>query len=156
MNRFIWKLVLNGLIIIPFLYWFTDASLLGIVATAVILAVISYFIGDQFILRRSNNLIATIADGVLAYAYLWVVASTFNWTLSQRELITTVIALVIVEAIYHTMLHRFWDEPREQINDRERFNPKQKVATQEFGEELGRRNTEKKEEEDPNIYRWDD
>lgn len=157
MNRFIWKLVLNGLILVPFLYWFTNASLIGIATAAVILAIVSYFIGDQFILRRTNNLIATLADGILAYAYLWVVASTFNWTLSQSELLTTVISLAIVEAIYHAMLVRFWDESRDQINDTELHGlRKPDIATQEFSEELGKRDKNKKDEDDPNIYRWDD
>lgn len=159
MNRFIWKLVLNGIVIIPFLYWFTNASILGIVITAIILAAISYLIGDQFILRRTNNAIATIADAVLAYIFLWVVASTFDWTLTTNELLITVISIAIVEAIYHYLLVHFWGEARDEKEIHHTKAIDRNMATQEFSEELGngkRVRTEMKEEEDPNIYRWDD
>lgn len=159
MNRFVWKLVLNGIVVIPLLYWFTNASLIGIVITAILLAVVSYLIGDQFILRRTNNFIATLVDAAIAFAFLWVIAGTFNWTLSVGELFSIVLFVGIVEAIYHSLLLRVWGESNELVDEAQydnRIEPR--LATQEFSEELGRKESKKedKDEEDPNIYRWDD
>lgn len=104
--NFILKLLLNSIVLIPLLLWFTDASLFSIVLAALGLCVLAYLVGDQFILRASNNTVATIADGVMAFIYLWVVAYFSDWALSFSELFVTVLALAFVEAVYHRMIAR--------------------------------------------------
>lgn len=98
------KLVLNGIILVPLLLWFTDASFLAILLASVILCIISYIVGDQMILRATNNTVATIADAILAFIYFWVISVSANWGLSMTELILLVVALGAVEAVFHRML----------------------------------------------------
>lgn len=100
------KLAFNGIIVVPLLLWFTEATAIGAAAAAFALAVIAFFAGDQMILRVSNNLVATVADAVLAALFLWVVAFFSNWTLSFTELIVIVALLGLVEIVYHRMLGR--------------------------------------------------
>lgn len=100
------KLFLNGIVLVPLLSWFTDASLFSIVVNALILSILAYFLGDQGILRASNNTVATIADGLLAFVYLWAVSFFNDWDLSFAELAVTVLALAVVEAVFHYMIVR--------------------------------------------------
>ncbi|HZG13386.1 MAG TPA: DUF2512 family protein [Candidatus Bathyarchaeia archaeon] len=104
MGRFLVKLVLDGIILVPFLMWFTEGTIFSILMTALGLTVIAYLIGDQMILRATNNVIATISDAVLAAVYLWAVAAMLDWNLSWRELLITVAALGVAEFVYHRYL----------------------------------------------------
>jgi uncharacterized membrane protein len=105
MNFFL-KLLLNSIVLIPLLLWFTGAPLFSIVLAALGLCVLAYLVGDLFILRATNNTVATIADGVMAFIYLWAVAYFADWALSFSELFVTVLALAFVEAIFHRMIAR--------------------------------------------------
>jgi hypothetical protein len=101
--------MMNSAVLIPLLYWLTDASVTQIVVSSVLLAVIAFFVGDQWILRRSNNTVATIADIGLSGMFLWGVADWYNWSFSLTELVITVAVLAIVEAMFHHMLKK-WDK----------------------------------------------
>ncbi|QQE76345.1 DUF2512 family protein [Brevibacillus composti] len=113
MNRFLLKLVLNGIVLIPLLYWFTEITIWQSILASVGLTIIAYFIGDQFILRASNNLVATISDAILAAVYLWAVAVIFNWDLNLGEILFTVAILGIAEFFFHRILGRI-DQPDRQ------------------------------------------
>lgn len=104
MNRIGWKLLLNGIIVIPLLLWFTEATVWNSIVTAVIFCLIAYIIGDQIILRASNNMVATAADAALAFVYFWLVADWMNWSLTWGELLVMVVALGVVEFIFHRLL----------------------------------------------------
>ena len=102
--RFLVKVVLNGIILVPFLYWFAEVNFWTSVLTSLGLTVIAYLVGDQLILRASNNVVATIADALLSLVYLWAVAAFLDWPLSWGELLFTVVVLGVVEMFYHRYL----------------------------------------------------
>jgi predicted Kef-type K+ transport protein len=104
LTRFLVKLIMNGIILVPFLYWFTEATVLSSSLTSLGLTVIAYLIGDQLILRASNNLVATLSDAVLAAVYLWMVAAFMNWSFTWGELLLTVAILGVAELFYHRFL----------------------------------------------------
>ncbi|MFP3392399.1 DUF2512 family protein [Brevibacillus sp. SIMBA_040] len=103
-NRFLIKVIINGVIVVGSLLAFTNATWLSAIVTALGLTVIAYLIGDQLILRATNNVTATIADAVIAAVYLWAVASMLNWDLSFGELFVTVVLLGVAELFYHRYL----------------------------------------------------
>jgi hypothetical protein len=102
--KFIIKLIVNGIIVIPLLMWFSEATFYQAVSTAVVLCIIAFLIGDQWILRISNNTVATIADAVLSIVFLWLVASYMNWSLSFTEILVISIILGVAEAFFHRFL----------------------------------------------------
>lgn len=104
MNRILRKILMNGIVIVPLLMWFTEATFWSSVITALILSVVSYIVGDQMILRASNNTVATIADVGLTFVYYWLVADMLDWSLTIGELTTLSIAVGVVEFIYHRQL----------------------------------------------------
>jgi hypothetical protein len=104
--NFLIKLLLNGIVLVPLLLWFTDATWVGVVIASVILSALAYLIGDQFILRASNNTVATAVDAVMALIYLGAVAYFADWGLSFSELIVTVLVLAVVEVIFHALIAR--------------------------------------------------
>lgn len=102
--KFIIKLIVNGIVVVPLLMWFSQATFFQAVSTAVVLCIIAFLIGDQWILRTSNNTVATIADAVLALVFLWLVAAFMNWDLSFTEILVISLVLGVVEAIFHRFL----------------------------------------------------
>jgi membrane protein HdeD len=102
--KFIIKLIVNGIVVVPLLMWFSQATFFQAVCTAVVLCIIAFLIGDQWILRTSNNTVATIADAVLALVFLWLVAAFMNWDLSFTEILVISLVLGVVEAIFHRFL----------------------------------------------------
>lgn len=104
MNFFIRKIIMNGIVVIPMLMWLSEASFWSSLVTALMLAVVAYFIGDQIILRMSTNLIAVIADIGLAFFFLWIAAYTMGWTLTQGEILIISLAVGAVEFIFHRQL----------------------------------------------------
>lgn len=111
--RFIVKLVINGIILVPFIYWFTEATIWASIVTSVGLSIIAYLIGDQLILRTSNNLIATVSDAILAAVYLWAVSAFMNWNFSFGEMLFTVVVLGVAEFFYHRFLGRVDEQERQ-------------------------------------------
>lgn len=102
--KFLYKLLLNGIVAVVLLLWFTNATFWEAAISAVVFSALAYFIGDQMILRASNNTIATIADAGLAFVYFWIVSNVMNWTLSFGELIVLTLALGLSEVVYHRFL----------------------------------------------------
>lgn len=104
MGKFWLKMIINGIIVIPLLYWFTEASFAASLITAAVLCLVAYALGDQIVLRMTNNTVATIADAVLAFLFLWAVASVMKWSLSFWELIVIVAILGVAEFIFHSII----------------------------------------------------
>ena len=104
MNRFVVKLIANAIVVIPLLIWFSEAGFVESLIAALVLAVLAYLVGDQLILRMSNNTVATISDAVLAFVYLWLVAEWMDWNLNLWEILVISVVLGIVEAIFHRYL----------------------------------------------------
>lgn len=98
------KLIANGIVAIPLLMWFSEASFFGAAIAVVILGLVSFWLGDLLVLKYSNNMAATALDVVLAFFYFWFASSYANWSLAFNELIIIAIAVGIVEAVFHFYL----------------------------------------------------
>lgn len=102
--KILFKLLLNGAIAVTILLWLTKATFWEAAIASVVLSVIAYLLGDQYVLRISNNTVATLVDAVLAFVYFWVVASLLKWDLSIGGLIFLTLFLGAGEAVYHRFL----------------------------------------------------
>ena len=102
--RFLVKFILNGIILVPFLYWFAEVSIWTSVLAALGLTVVAYLVGDQLILRSSNNTVATLSDMLLSFVYLWAVSAYLDWPMSWGEILFTSVVVGIVEMFYHRYL----------------------------------------------------
>jgi len=111
------KLVMNA-VLIPLLYLQTSASVTQMISSTVLFSLIAFVIGDQWILRGSNNAVATIADAAMAGLYFWMVSRFFNWGLSNGELFVLVVLLGAVEAMYHRLLAE-WDNKKTAFSERD-------------------------------------
>ena len=99
--KFLLKWLLNGAIVTLLLMFYADVSFIGAAATATALTLLAYFIGDQFILRSTNNFVATVSDAVLAFVFLWLSAYVWSWTLSIGEILVITALLGIAEWFIH-------------------------------------------------------
>jgi uncharacterized membrane protein YvlD (DUF360 family) len=104
MDKFLIKCVINGIIAVPLLLWFTIAGFWEVVIAALALCVVSYIIGDRMILPATNNTVATISDFGLAYAFFWAVGSIMNWNLTLGEVFWVALGVTAVEMWFHTTL----------------------------------------------------
>jgi len=101
MLKFVLKWLINGAIVVPLLMYYADVGFIGATLTATVLTVLAYLIGDQFILRSTNNIVATVSDAVLAFVFLWIVAYTLDWPLSLGEILAITAILGIAEWLIH-------------------------------------------------------
>ncbi|GIQ69300.1 DUF2512 family protein [Xylanibacillus composti] len=104
MGKFMIKAVLNGIVAIFMLMWLSNASFIGALVTAIILCVLAYLVGDQIVLRLTNNTVATIADFGLAFIVLWIAADLNDWTLTFGEIALISLVLALVEIGFHRYL----------------------------------------------------
>lgn len=104
MNKFVVKLMANGVIVVVMLMVLANTDIWRAAGSALVFTILAYWIGDRLVLKASNNTIATIADGILAFVYFWSVADLFDWNLTVTELLMISIAIGVVEAIYHRYL----------------------------------------------------
>jgi hypothetical protein len=107
-KKFWIKLILNSALLIPLLYLLSDASWTEIILFSVVVCIISFFVGDRWILKETNNAVATIADFGLSGFMIWGAVIMLNWDLSNVEIISIAIVFGLVEALYHRVLKN-WD-----------------------------------------------
>ncbi|KIL41184.1 hypothetical protein SD70_09180 [Gordoniibacillus kamchatkensis] len=104
-RKLFWKALWNGIVTVPLLLWFSpETSVTGALVASLALTVVSYIVGDQMILRSTNNVIATVCDALLAFFFVWVTAYYAKWTLSFTELCVIGIGAGVVEYFYHRYL----------------------------------------------------
>ncbi|WP_054955557.1 DUF2512 family protein [Paenibacillus dakarensis] len=106
MKMFLVKMLGNGAIVVGLLMLLGDASFIGALGTALALTVIAYLLGDLVVLPKTNNMIATAVDAVLAFVLLWGVSSNADWNISMGDLLIITLALGVFEYIFHEMLYR--------------------------------------------------
>lgn len=99
------KLLLTGIVAVPGLYW-SGTSLTFALLTGLLVAVVSFFLGDQLILPNTNNTFATSADFLLTFTLLWAVSALFQQPYSLRGLFLTSFVISVVEFFYHDYLQR--------------------------------------------------
>jgi len=99
--KFVIKWLLNGVIVSLMLVFFSSITFWSAIATATILMVIAYFVGDRWILRATNNTVAAVADGVLAVVFLWLAAYLMRWDLNFGEILITAAVLAVCEWALH-------------------------------------------------------
>jgi hypothetical protein len=73
---------------------------------SVLLTVVAYLLGDLVILRRTTNIIATIADFGLAFVLLWLVGTYMinggvNWFMAS---LVSAIVIGVLEAVFHRLV----------------------------------------------------
>ncbi|MCQ6557456.1 DUF2512 family protein [Paenibacillus mendelii] len=103
MFKYLLKWVLNSLIMIFMLQYFTGISVWTAFIASALLTLISYIIGDQLILRQYNNTAATLTDGLLTLLYLYVAEVWFAWGLSNGE----ILLISVVVAVGEFFMHRY-------------------------------------------------
>jgi len=99
--KFIIKWVLNGIIVTALLIWYADVTFWTAFVAASVLTIIAYLLGDQLVLRSTNNTVATVTDFLLAAVYLGLASYFFNWDLTFGETMIISAILGLAEWVYH-------------------------------------------------------
>ncbi len=106
MDKIAAKVVVNTIIVVASLMMLSNAGLWSSILAALVLGVIAYVVGDMLILPATSNIVATLADAVLAYVVLWAASAMAGWTMSYMDLLVPVVILGAVEYIFHIWLLR--------------------------------------------------
>lgn len=104
MDKILVKLLGNGVIVVAMMLMLSNASFIGSLLTAIVLSALAYMLGDLFILPRTSNMVATLADFGLAFLLLWAIAANAAWTLSIGEILSISLVLGVFEYAFHTWL----------------------------------------------------
>lgn len=113
MDKLLIKFVANGAIVVILLMMLSEATFLESLITAVVLSLIAWFLGDQMILRKTNNWVATVSDAVLAFVVLWAAAAVADWNdLTFGDMLVVVAVLGVFEYFFHQYLLRDKDYQR--------------------------------------------
>ncbi|WP_400163268.1 DUF2512 family protein [Brevibacillus sp. TJ4] len=99
------KLIANGIIAIPGLWW-SGTSLAFAVVTSVIVSLFAYAVGDALILPNTNNTFATTADFLLVFALFWGACVLFRQPFHLPGILLTSFLVAVVEFVYHAYLER--------------------------------------------------
>jgi hypothetical protein len=84
---------------------FNDMAFRNVFLISLVLGVAAYIIGDLFILPRTNNTIATLADFGLAFVIIWSMSRALTYGDGMLgEAFTAALALGIFEFLFHRYL----------------------------------------------------
>ncbi len=106
LRAFSLKAMSNGLPVFLLLTFAGNLYWLSALVLTLLLSAVAYILGDLLILPATGNLVATIADAILAFGVLWG-ARLFGFDLTTATIVWVVIALMLVEGLfYHPYLKR--------------------------------------------------
>jgi len=89
------------------LIWAAKINWFTAIVLSLILTILAYFIGDIFILPKTGNIIAAIADGALVALFFWVLNYLGITVINNAGIIYTAIAVILAEGLfYHPFLKR--------------------------------------------------
>jgi uncharacterized membrane protein len=109
------KFLMVSLVLFITLNYLTDLSLGQILFVSILVTIPAYFIGDIFILRRTNNTIATIADIGLTFVILYLanyfIDNTLNYVnnigdISMMDALIASIFVGVGEWFFHKYVIR--------------------------------------------------
>ena len=101
------KWLINGVIVVWMLmYYSDDVGFWSAAFTATLLSLIAYVVGDQLILRKTNNIIATISDALLAFIVLWTAGKFMGWNITIGEVFGITFILGIAEFFIHRYIFK--------------------------------------------------
>ncbi|MFD2114640.1 DUF2512 family protein [Paenibacillus yanchengensis] len=103
MIKFLLKWLVNVAVIITTLIYYLNMSFLNAFITATVITIISYVIGDQIILRVTNNVVAALLDAVLCFIILFTASFILQWHLS----LLTAIYISLLIGVVEWLLHRY-------------------------------------------------
>jgi len=83
-----------------------DMSFGNVFLISLVLGAVSYLIGDLFILPKTNNTIATIADFGLAFLLIWLIGDSITY---GDDIVTAAFASAVGVALFEYFFHKYMD-----------------------------------------------
>lgn len=104
-SALLFKLLMTFIITWLTIGFMAGNSLLWVFIVAVLITAINYLLGDLLILPKAGNLVAAIADGLLAAVIVYIMSVLISGFLTPvGTLITFAIILAIGEFFFHIYL----------------------------------------------------
>lgn len=98
------KFVSSLIVLYIILGYFYGMTFGDVFLITLVLGIVSYIIGDMFILRRSNNFVATVSDFILAFIVIRLMSDNLiegaDGNLLQMSLIAS-LAVAVFEYFFH-------------------------------------------------------
>lgn len=110
MFKLLLKWIVNGAIVVSFLMYYSNATFGTAAVLTTGLTALSYLIGDQMILRATNNGFAAACDVVLTTVYFGLFSSLLELGLSWGEAAFLGLLVGVAEWVLHRYV--FNDELR--------------------------------------------
>ncbi|WP_020616885.1 DUF2512 family protein [Paenibacillus daejeonensis] len=101
MFKFLLKWIVNGTIIVAFLMYYSNTTFMMSAVIATGLTLLAYLIGDQVILRLTNNGFAAVCDALLAIVYFGILSYAMDLRIYAGEIIFLAVLIGVVEWVLH-------------------------------------------------------
>lgn len=137
------KLVINIIVVFSIFGIFYDASLVDLFVISIITTAVAYFVGDLFILPRTGNIIASIADLGLAFLTLALLGSILIET--DMPVFTASMFAAFFIALTEPLLHVYMKEKGEAAKSKSNPLRSRKLQT-EFAEETEAQSISRKDD----------
>jgi hypothetical protein len=122
-----------------------DMSFTNVFLISLVLGIASYIIGDLFLLPKTNNTIATIADFGLAFMIIWIVGESLTY--GDSLLIPSLISAAGI-AVFEYFFHKYVSSSVLEEGGEQYQNPNYRYQT-EASEELYPVKPDVRSDEDP-------
>lgn len=112
---------------------FYDMSFSNVFLITLVLGVASYVIGDMFILPRTNNTMATIADFGLAFLVIWLMGESLTY---GDSLVTPALIAAAGVALFEYFFHKYVSNHVSKQGGNKRYQAGNRQFQTEASEEL--------------------
>ncbi|KAB8129924.1 DUF2512 family protein [Gracilibacillus oryzae] len=115
------KFLISFILLFAILGMGFDVSIGNVFLITLVLGVVSYFVGDRVILPRTNNIVATLSDFVLAFAVIYFMTDslTVGDDVLQAAFISS-IGVALFEYFFHKYVAANFNDHEESIYVRPR------------------------------------
>ncbi|MGE8203926.1 YndM family protein [Heyndrickxia sp. NPDC080065] len=104
------KFVANLIVLFIILGMLFGFSFTNIVFISLVLSVISYLVGDIWVLPKTNNTVATISDFALSFIVIWFLTAALTYANLTSLFISSVVSaggVSIVEFFFHKYISTY-------------------------------------------------
>lgn len=115
------KFLAYSVLVTGLLMWLSDASFITSWFAALLIASIGFLFGDIVVFRKTNNIIATVADFVFVFAVLWIFKELMFWNTT----LTDILIISLVMAAFEYVFHIWIDHDNRELRKKQTYGTKE-------------------------------
>lgn len=147
------KYIIVSVVILSIFGVFYGATLFSLLLKSLVVTVVGYVIGDLFLLKKFGNVIASLADFVLHFVTVWLVAGIYLETANPLIIASLAVSyfITVIEPLFHAyMIERVFQEEEEPILHTYQYETE--IAEEQHPDVEQTKNVSKNKQTDMNVH----